>query len=336
MLLKNNNILSYKLFKINKVIFSALLLVSLFSFSANAERKFITIGTAGITGAYYPVGGTICRLINRNSRKHNIRCIVETTGGSIYNLNAIRQGQLDVGFVQSDWQYNSYLGEGIFSDIGADKKLRSVFSLYKEALTVVARADKDIINLNNLRGKRFNIGNQGSGTRSTMDELLRIKGWDSGVFSSTTQYKVTEQAYKLCENKIDAFAASTGHPNGSIQEVTVNCKTNIIPIDAKTTDKLLSTYPYYARATIPGGMYTGNPNDIPTFGVVATLVASSDVDEDLIYEITKVVFENFDNFKTTHPILSSLNKEKMLHDGLTAPLHEGAKRYYVEAGLLKQ
>ena len=321
---------------LNKIAIIALLSTGVIASEAMAERKFIAVGTAGITGAYYPVGGTICRLINRNSKEHSIRCIVEPTGGSIYNLNAIRQGELDVGFVQSDWQYNSYLGEGLFSDVGADKNLRSLFSLYNEALTVVARADRGINNLDDLRGKRFNVGNQGSGTRSTMDEVLRAKGWTNAIFSSATEYKVTEQAYKLCENKIDAFAANTGHPNGSIQEVTANCATKILPVNDVAIDKLLKAHPYYARATIPGRMYTGNPNDVPTFGVVATLVASSDVDDELVYEMVKAVFENFDNFKTTHPILSGLSKEKMLRDGLTAPFHDGAKRYYLEAGLLKE
>ncbi len=304
--------------------------------NAQAERKFISVGTAGITGAYYPVGGTICRLINRSSKDHSIRCIVEPTGGSIYNLNALRQGEIDVAFVQSDWQYNSYLGEGLFEEVGADKNLRSLFSLYSEALTVVARADKNINNLDDLKGKRFNVGNQGSGTRSTMDEVLKMKGWNNAVFSLAAEYKSTEQARKLCDNQIDAFAANTGHPNGSIQEVSANCATKIIPVNDASIDKLLKSHPYYARATIPGGMYTGNANDIPTFGVMATLVASSDVDDELVYQMVKAVFENFDNFKTTHPILSGLSKEKMLQDGLTAPFHDGAKRYYLEAGLIKE
>jgi TRAP transporter TAXI family solute receptor len=303
---------------------------------AYAERKYISVGTAGITGAYYPVGGTICRLINRNAKEHNIRCVVESTGGSIYNLNALRQGELDFAFVQSDWQYNSYLGEGLFSDIGADRNLRSVFSLYSEALTLVARADAHIATLDDLRNKRFNVGNPGSGTRSTMDEVLKTKGWGNGIFSVAAEYKSSEQAQALCDGKIDAFAFNTGHPNGSIQEVTATCNTKIVPVNDASIDKLLKMHPYYARATIPGGMYTGNANDVPTFGVMATVVASSNVEDDLVYEMVKAVFDNFDNFKTAHPILSTLNKEKMLRDGLTAPLHDGAKRYYKEAGLLKE
>ncbi len=303
---------------------------------AQAERKFMTFGTAGVTGVYYPVGGTICRLINRKAKEHGIRCTVESTGGSIYNLNAVRQGELDVAFAQSDWHYSSYLGEGVFADQGGDKNLRAVFSLHSEALTVVAREDSDIKTFDDLQGKRFNIGNPGSGTRSTVEELLKAVGWSKDSFSLASEFKASEQAQKLCDNQIDAFAFNTGHPNGSIQEVTSTCDTKIIPVTGDAINGLVNKYSYYAPATIPGGMYTNNADDIPTYGVKATIVTSANVDDDVVYEMVKAVFENFDNFKTTHPILSTLNKEDMINNGLTAPLHEGAKRYYIEAGLLKE
>ena len=329
-----------RFFKPTKWIQYSVLSVALAAFggaeAAHAERKFITFGTAGVTGVYYPVGGTICRLVNRKAKEHGIRCTVEATGGSIYNLNALRQGELDIAFAQSDWHYSSYLGEGVFADQGADKKLRSLFSLHSEALTLVARDDSGIQSLDDLKGKRFNIGNPGSGTRSTMEELIKAKGWTNDVFSLTSEFKASEQASKLCDNQIDAFAFNTGHPNGSIQEVTSSCDTRIVPVQGDAVDQLISKYSYYAPGTVPGGMYTNNPNDIPTYGVKATVVSSSDVDDELIYQLVKGIFENFDNFKTTHPILSTLNKESMIKDGLTAPLHEGAKRYYVEAGLLSE
>ncbi len=303
---------------------------------AQAERKFITFGTAGVTGVYYPVGGTICRLINRKAKDHGIRCTVESTGGSIYNLNALRQGELDLAFAQSDWHYASYLGEGVFTDQGSDKNLRSVFSLHSEALTLVAREDSGIKSFDDLKDKRFNIGNPGSGTRSTVEELLKQKGWDKSVFSLASEFKASEQAQKLCDNQIDAFAFNTGHPNGSVQEVTSTCDTRIVPVVGDTVDSLVKKYSFYAPATIPGGMYTNNPDDVPTYGVMATVVTSADVDEELIYQVVKAVFDNFDNFKTTHPILSYLTKEQMLTNGLTAPMHDGAKRYYVEAGLIEE
>jgi uncharacterized protein len=306
------------------------------SADAKAERKFMTFGTAGVTGVYYPVAGTICRLVNREAREHGIRCVVESTGGSIDNLNAIRQSEIDLAFVQSDWHYNSYVGEGMFADQGPDKNLRSLFSLHSEALTIIARSDSGIHSLNDLKGKRFNIGNAGSGTRSTMEELIHEMGWSERSFSVSSDFRASEQAQKLCDNKIDAFAFNTGHPNGAIQEVTSTCDARIIPVTGDAVSRLVQKYPYYALANIPGGMYANNSNDIPTYGVKATVVSSSNVDEELVYQVVKAVFDNFDNFKTTHPILSNLSKEKMISNGLTAPLHDGARRYYIEAGLMKE
>ena len=314
----------------------AALAVSLPAQQAQAEKKFMTFGTAGVTGVYYPIGGTICRLVNRKAKEHGIRCTVESTGGSIYNLNAVRHDELDVAFAQSDWHYSSTAGESVFADVGADKNLRSVFSLHAEALTVVARTDADINSFEDLKGKRFNIGNPGSGTRSTVEELLKAKGWGKDVFTLASEFKASEQAQKLCDNQIDAFAFNTGHPNGSIQEVTSTCDVKIIPVNDDVVKGLISKYSYYSDATIPGGMYTNNPNDIPTYGVKATVVSSANVDDEIIYQMVKAIFENFENFKTTHPILSNLNKEAMITDGLTAPLHEGAKRYYIDAGWLEK
>jgi TRAP transporter TAXI family solute receptor len=300
-----------------------------------AETEFITFGTAGVTGVYYPVGGTICRMVNRNAREHGVRCTVESTGGSIYNLNALRQNELDLAFAQSDWHFASYQGKGVFANQGAHEDLRSVFSLHSEALTVVARVDSDIDELDDLKGKRFNIGNPGSGTRSTIEELMRAKGWDKDVFALASEFKASEQAQKLCDNKIDAFAFNTGHPNGSVQEVTSTCDTKIVPVTGEVVETLIKENPYYAPATIPGGMYTGNPNDVPTYGVTATVVTTEEVDDDLIYEVVKGVFEDFDVFKRTHPILAYLDKQQMISHGLTAPLHEGARRYYEEEGLIE-
>ncbi len=303
--------------------------------SAEAARRFITIGTAGLSGVYYPVGGAICRVVNRKKSEHNITCSVQSTGGSIENLNSVRNGDVDLAFAQSDWQANAYLGTGVFTDQGPNKDLRSVMSLHGEAMTLVARADSGIKSLDDLKGKRVNIGNPGSGMRATMEEVMRAKGWDMGVFALASELRSSEQAQKLCDNQIDAFIFATGHPNGSVQEVTATCDTHIIDFTGPAIDQLIKDHSYYAKASIPGGMYPGTPNDVQTFGVRATLVSSANVDDDAIYELVKSVFENFDKFKTAHPILSTLNKEHMVTRGLTAPLHEGAKRYYKEIGLLK-
>lgn len=300
-----------------------------------AEEQFFTIGTAGVTGVYYPAGGAICRLVTRGRKEHGIRCTVESTGGSIYNLNAIRQGELDMGVAQSDWQFHAYNGTALFERLGPDKDLRSVFSLHSEPFTIVARKDSGITKFEDLKGKRVNIGNPGSGMRATMEVLMQQMGWTMNDFKRVFEMKASEQGQALCDNNIDAMVYAAGHPNGAIKEVTSTCEAVLIPVEGKAVDELVEKYPFYAYATIPGDMYVGNPKDVKTFGVKATFVSSAKVSDELIYQVVKAVFDNFDAFKTLHPVFSTLDPALMVHDGNTAPLHKGAERYFREAGLLK-
>jgi TRAP transporter TAXI family solute receptor len=300
---------------------------------AQAE-SFITIGTGGVTGVYYPTGGAICRLINKDRAEHGIRCSVESTGGSVYNLNTIRSGELDFGVAQSDWQFHAYNGTDTFADQGANPDLRSVFSLHAEPFTVVARADSGVRNFNDLKGKRVNIGNPGSGQRGTIEVVMDAKGWTRSDFSLAAELKASEQASALCDNKIDAMVYVVGHPSGAIKEATTSCDSVIVEVKDESIDKLIADNSYYRQATIPGGMYRGNPDDVLTFGVGATIVSSAKVPDDVVYHVVKAVFENFDTFRQLHPAFANLKKEEMVRDALTAPLHPGAEKYYKEAGLL--
>ena len=301
--------------------------------TASAE-SFITIGTGGVTGVYYPTGGAICRLVNKGRKKHGVRCSVESTGGSIYNLNTIRAGELDMGVAQSDWQYHAYNGTSKFKDAGPNKDLRAVFSVHAEPFTVVARADSGIKNFMDLKGKRVNIGNPGSGQRGTMEVVMDALGWKKSDFALASELKAAEQSKALCDNKIDAMVYTVGHPSGSIKEATTSCDAVLVPVTGPAIDKLVSKYPYYSKAVIPGGMYRGNPKDVPTFGVRATFVTSAKVPEDVVYTVVKSVFDNFDQFRKLHPAFANLKKEEMIKAGLSAPLHRGAIKYYKEAGLM--
>ncbi len=300
---------------------------------ASAE-SFITIGTGGVTGVYYPTGGAICRLVNKDRSEHGIRCSVESTGGSVYNLNTIRAGELDVGVAQSDWQYHAYNGTSKFADQGPNPELRSLFSMHAEPFTVVARADAGIKTYNDLKGKRVNIGNPGSGQRGTMEVLMNAKGWTAEDFALASELKASEQASALCDNKIDAMVYVVGHPSGAIKEATTSCDSNLVEVTDATIDMLVGENSYYRKAAIPGGMYRGNPDDVMTFGVGATIVSSTAVPDDVAYHVVKAVFENFDTFRKLHPAFANLKKEEMVRDSLTAPLHPGAVKYYKEAGLL--
>ena len=302
--------------------------------SSAAAKDFVTIGTGGVTGVYYPAGGAICLLVNKGLKSHGIRCSVESTGGSVFNLNTIRAGDLDLGIAQSDWQFHAFNGTSSFTDQGAFKKLRSVFSLHPEPFTVVARAEAGIKIFNDLEGKRVNIGNPGSGQRGTMEVVMKAFGWTEASFSQVSELKSRDQSAALCAGAIDAMVFTVGHPSASIKEATTSCDSVIISVRGPAIDALVKENDYYRYATIPGGMYRGNPNNTPTFGVGATVVTSTRTPEEAVYAVVKSVFENFDVFKTLHPAFKNLMKDGMVKKGLSAPMHRGALRYYQEAGLL--
>lgn len=321
----------------NKIITLSSLLIATFTFSNQAfsGTKYTNIGTGAITGVYYPAGGAICRLLNRGRNEHGIRCSVESTGGSVSNLNAIRNSGIEFGIVQSDWQYNAYNGSGFFADQSPFKDLRSVFSLYTETFTIAVLEKSGIKTLDDIIGKKVNFGPLGSGMYATMEVLMGVKGWKKDTFSSITYLQPSEQPSALCEEKIDVMIYAAGNPNGVLQEASQSCKIKLITIDDKTIDKLIELNPFYVKAVIPGGMYANNQQNITTFGVKASLVTSAKISNDVVYQITKAVFENFDNFKTLHPVFSSLKKDEMVSQGNSSPIHDGALKYYKEAKLIK-
>jgi uncharacterized protein len=308
---------------------AVIMALAVFAGTASAQQKFVTIGTGGVTGVYYAVGGAVCRLMNKERQKTGIRCSVESTGGSVFNVNAIKGGELDFGMAQSDIQYNAAKGTGQFKD-EAVGELRAVFSVHPEPFTVLARRESGVTKFEDFKGKRFNVGNPGSGTRASMEELLKQMGWTLADFSLAAELKADEQGTALCDNKIDGFFYGVGHPSAAIQDPTTACGAKLIPLTGPAPEALIKTYPYYAKAVIPGGMYANNPNPTETYGVLATMVTSSKVPDDVVYAMVKAVFENFDEFKKLHPAFANLDPKHMVTDGLSAPLHPGAAKYYKE------
>jgi TRAP transporter TAXI family solute receptor len=306
-------------------------LISMLSIPAFAA-EFITIGTGGVTGTYYPTGGAICRLVNQYKKETKIRCSVESTGGSVYNVNTIKNGELDFGIVQSDIVYQASRGEGAFKD-AAIPKLKSVMAIYPELLTLVTRKDANINKLIDVKGKRINLGNPGSGNEATALTLFDESGIKKNDLKFAGALKASEMPDALRDNKIDGYFYMVGHPTANIQDAANSVDVKIVPIEGANVDTLIKKYPYFAKANVPGGIYKGNDADIPTFGVKAVLVTSDDVSEDAVYTVVKAILENFDEFKKLHPAYSQITKKSLL-DGLSAPLHEGAKKYFQEAGLL--
>jgi len=301
--------------------------------AAQAQQKYITIGTGGVTGVYYPAGGAICRLVNKDRAKHGIRCSVESTGGSVFNINTIKAGELDMGVAQSDVQYNAVKGKAQFKE--PFPELRAVFALHPEPVTVVVRKEAGINSFSDLKGKKFNVGNPGSGTRATLDELIGAMGWKLSDFALASELKADEHGPALCDGKIDGFFYLVGHPSANIQDPTTVCGAKLVSVTGPAVDKLVKANPYYAYASIPGGLYPNNPQETKTYGVLATFVSSSKVPADTVYQVVKAVFDNFDEFKKLHPAFQVLKPEHMIKDGLSAPLHDGAARYYREKGWLK-
>jgi hypothetical protein len=299
-----------------------------------AQQRFITIGTGGVTGVYYAVGGAVCRLLNKERKSHGIRCSVESTGGSVFNINTIKAGELDMGVAQSDVHFNAAKGLNQFKD-GAFRELRAVFSLHPEPFTVVARKEMEAKGFADFKGKRFNVGNPGSGTRASMEELLGAMGQSMSYFGLASELKADEHGPALCDGKIDGFFYLVGHPSANIQDPTTVCGAKLVSVTGPAVDKLVKEKPYYAKATIPGGLYPGNDQPTQTYGVLATFVSSSKVPADTIYAVVKGVFDNFDEFKKLHPAFSNLKPENMVKDGLSAPLHDGAVKYYKEKGWVK-
>ncbi len=319
-----------------RIIPSLIFTLIVFSSSLVFSKTFVTIGTGGVTGVYYPTGGAISRMVNKRVKEYGIKATVESTAGSVYNINAVLSGDLEFGVAQSDRQFQAYSGEAEWSKVGPRSDLRSVFSIHPEAITLIAVAESNIEDIAGLINKRVNIGNPGSGQlQNSKDVLTAFQIGTKDIVAE--QAKAVEAPGLLQDEKIDAFFYTVGHPNGNIKEATSGrIKVRIIPIQGKGIDQLLEKIPYYAPATIPASFYpnAANTSDIPTIGVKATLVTSKKVDPKIVYAITKEVFDNFEAFKKLHPAYAVLSKQDMLK-GLSAPVHRGALKYFKEAGLLK-
>ena len=296
-----------------------------------AEQQFISIGTGGVTGVYYPTGGAICRLVNKMRKDTGIRCSAESTGGSIYNINTIRAGELEFGVAQSDWQYHAYNGTSKFKDQGKFADLRAVFSVHPEPVTVIASDGSGINNLSDVKGKRLNIGNAGSGTRGTWEVIEEALGWKRSDLKLAAEMKSAETGAAVCDGKIDAYFWLVGHPSALTQESLASCDAHLVDVTGPAISKLIADNSYYRKATIPAGMYN-NKNDVTTFGVGATFVTSAKVSDKVVYTVVKAVFDNFDGFKKLHPAFSNLSEKEMITDSLSAPLHPGALKYYKERG----
>ena len=304
-----------------------------------SAAEFISIGTGGPTGVYFVVGNSVCRMVHKEAaegrksgRKHGLRCAAPSTGGSNYNIGQIKEGELQFGVAQSDWQYHAVNGSSKWEGKKFED-LRAVFSVHPEPFQLIASGSSGINSWEDLKGKVVNIGNPGSGQRGTMEVLMKAKGTSVSDFKQATELTSSEQVGALCDGKVDAIAYTVGVPNGAIGQAIDGCGAHFVNLNSDVEKKLVNENPFYAFANIPAGtFYKEQKKDAVTFGVMATFVSSADVSADIVYEVVRAVFENLDDFKKLHPAFTNLDPEQMIKNGLSAPLHEGAAKYYKEQG----
>jgi uncharacterized protein len=298
------------------------------------NRPDVVIGTASPTGIYYPLGGSICRLFNLDTPRHGLRCSEEPSSGSVANIESLRRGRLDISIVPSDVLAEAVAGQGPFSARGPTTELRILFAGPDEMLTVVARQELGIRTVANVRGTRINIGDSGSRQRANMERLMAALGLTRGDFVDVRELPAAEQNRAFCANELDVIVYAVAHPNGLIQDVTRTCHGRLVDVSGPAIDRMLSEYREYERAVIPGGTYSDNAADVRTFGVRAVVVTNPRVSDTLAYEITRAVFDNLDAFRRLHPAFETLSVADMVHVGGRAPVHAGARRYYLERGWL--
>lgn len=301
--------------------------------AAANEEQMIVLGTAPVSGVYFPAGGALCRMINAERAAQGLRCVLESTDGSAENLRRLEAGDLDFALVQSDWQFHAYQGSGGPGTERPFVELRAVFSLQAQPLTVVASRESGIAGLADLRGKRVNLGPRGSAVRAAAEVLVQTLGWNDNAFAELTDYGAEDQVKALCAGKIDAFVLPTSHPNGIVAAATEGCLAKVVPIEGPEVEAALAEWPYYTPAIIPGGLYRGNPEAARSFGVRATLVTRAALSPEVVYRVAKSVFDRLDELRRQHPALSDLTANQMIEWGNTAPLHDGAEIFFRERQL---
>jgi TRAP transporter TAXI family solute receptor len=275
-------------------------------------------------------------MFNLESQHQAMPCVATSSDGSVSNIQRVESGDSAFGLSQTDVALAAFNGEGPFDAAGPDPKLRTVIALYPEAFTVVARADSGIRDFQDLRGKRVGIGTSGVGYNFTRDVILKSYGGTTSGPEHVLEFAPVDQNEALCNNKVDAIIFEAGHPNGLTQEATTDCRARLVRVAGQPIDQLLAAHPCYIPSIIPGGMYVGNPRDVPTIGTRAVLVSSSDQPDELVYAMVKAVFDNFATFRQLHPTLSTLEIREMVPSASVIPIHPGALKYYREAGILRK
>lgn len=303
--------------------------------SRGRKYSHLLLGTGSVSGVYFPIGGVICRLLNRHKSLHSIRCSLESTGGSIYNLRELRKGSFDLVFAQSDWQYHAYNGSSTFRDVGPNEQLRSVFALEADPIALIVKQDSDINSFDDLENRIVSFGYTRSLQHRIINDYLEIKGWDEKKFRSIWRMSDPKQVAAICSGKVESILLLTSSLDEILRDLDDECRLKFVPIAGPEVAKLIKEKSYYRTGVIQKGLYLDSEKDIESFGLGASFVALESTSPKAIYHVVKEIVENFKDFQSLHPSLRTLSKKELPKAGLTAPLHPGALRYYKEARLTK-
>jgi TRAP transporter TAXI family solute receptor len=287
-----------------------------------ATPAYLTIGTGALNGVYYPAGGAICRLLNEDNASHGLHCTVQSTSGSLANLKELGQGKIQLALVQSDVVHHAAHGTGPFVGQPPNDRLRSLFRLHQESLTLIAGANSNINTLADIEGKRVDLGNPGSGERVTSQALLDAMGWQESSFAPVIPSSINNRLEGLCDGTLDAAFMVAGHPNQGIGDLTGRCKARIIPIEGEQIDRLLKNHPYYQRGRIGANLYPGQPSGVNTFAVTAELVALDSLPDTQVRTVRDVLTARLKQFTRLHPALTTLTLDSMLAEA-EVPRHPG-------------
>jgi len=294
--------------------------------AAMAQTQFLNIATGGTAGTYYPLGGAMAEIFNQNVR--GVEASVQATGASVANINMMAQGQVDLALVQNDIAF--YAAQGLEMFRSPIANLRGIANLYPEVIQIVARADSGIRTVEDLKGKRVAVGDAGSGTEANARQILAAAGLSYNDI--TVRYlSFAEASNNLRDGHIDAAFVTAGIPTAAIQDVAATRDIVLVSVSPDLAARLQQEYPFYIAVTVPGGTYQGVNEDVPTVAVGAMLAVRADLSEDLVYNLTKALFENLDRLAQAHVRGGDVSLETA-KDGMSLELHPGAARYFDEVG----
>lgn len=302
--------------------------------TVRAEDKFLALGTASTRGTYFPVGNTLCNLINEKRDSHLVRCLAYPTGGSVYNIQALTSGELDIAITRSDLAYKAFNGLAQFEPIGANRDLRTVTNLYSQPVVITVRKDSGINTFDDFLGKTINIGNRGSGKRAIADQMFKIMGWTKADFAGTTEFSTRGQSKPFCEEKVDILIESIGLPAPLYDRLATDCNAKFIDIPKKLADGFKKSGPFFFDYKIPASINPNNETDVNTVGIKVVLLSLTTVSPETVATVADSIFGEKGKFQKSHPALSLSDPNSMVNEGIHVPLHDGAEKYYEDKGLL--